>query len=284
MRKKKNIIKRFFLFGLMLLIFFLNRNRIFNITKVMLSDINFKLVDTKTLIYNSYMKYNQKLDYLRNVKENVDELEKLKSEIQLLTAEKMELQKIVEENIELRTYLELENTDNKNFVVAEVILKDNLQDQDIIYINKGKNQGITENSPVILNGKLIGKINKVSEKYSEVYLLSNPNFKMSVNVNNIFTGIIRGKGSLNFVIKNFNVENSEKIFQFDIETSGISELYPKGLPIGSFRLEDKTKLIDNKELNFTISDRIIGINTVVVYQYDNNKLKLLKEIEGEENR
>ncbi|WP_156299861.1 rod shape-determining protein MreC [Streptobacillus canis] len=282
MKKKKRILKRVIFLGIALILFFINRDKVFSFTKLMLSDINFKLVETKTLVYDSYTKYNQKLDYLNNVQKNVDELEKLKSEIQLLNTEKMELQKLAKENQELKTYLGLENTDDKKFIVAEVILKDNLQDQDVIYINKGKNEGIVENLPVILNGKVIGKVNKVSDNYSEVYLLSNPNFKMSVNVNGIFTGIIRGKGSLGFVIKNFNVENADKIYQFDIESSGISEIYPKGLPIGNFKLEDKTKLIENNELNFDIKDRIIGINTVVVYKFNNVKLELLKEIEREE--
>lgn len=284
MKKKKRILKRVIFLGIALILFFINRDKVFSFTKLMLSDINFKLVETKTLVYDSYTKYNQKLDYLNNVQKNVDELEKLKSEIQLLNTEKMELQKLAKENQELKTYLGLENTDDKKFIVAEVILKDNLQDQDVIYINKGKNEGIVENLPVILNGKVIGKVNKVSDNYSEVYLLSNPNFKMSVNVNGIFTGIIRGKGSLGFVIKNFNVENADKIYQFDIESSGISEIYPKGLPIGNFKLEDKTKLIENNELNFDIKDRIIGINTVVVYKFNNVKLELLKEIEREEQQ
>ncbi|CAM3160389.1 rod shape-determining protein MreC [Streptobacillus ratti] len=282
MKKKKKIVKRLIFLAFVTVVFFLNKDNLFKFTKNMLSDINFKLVETKTLIYDSYSKYNNKLNYLNNVQENIKELEKLKSEIQLLSAEKMELEKFEKENIELRSYFKLENNSNRKFIAAEVILKDDLHDHDIIFINKGSKDGIETNLPVILNSKIIGKINKVSEDYSEVYLLSNPNFKMSVNVNGIFTGIIRGKGSLNFVIKNFNVEKADKIDKFDIETSGISEIYPKKLPIGTFNLQDKTKLIDSKELNFSISDKLIGINTVVVYKFNNTKLNLLKNIERDE--
>ncbi|WP_064610275.1 rod shape-determining protein MreC [Streptobacillus moniliformis] len=282
MKKKKKIVKRLIFLMFVTVVLFLNRDNLINFTGEMLSDINFKLVETKTLIYDKYTKYNEKLNYLNNVQKNIEELEKLKSEIQLLSAEKMELEKFEKENTELRSYLKLENNSNRKFITAEVILKDDLNEQDIIFINKGSKDGIEPNLPVILNSNVIGRINKVSEDYSEVYLISNPNFKMSVNVNGIFTGIIRGKGSLNFVIKNFNVEKADKISKFDIETSGISEMYPKRLPIGKFDLQDKSKLMDSKELNFSISDKVIGINTVVVYKFNASKLKLLKKIEGNE--
>ncbi|WP_064580916.1 rod shape-determining protein MreC [Streptobacillus moniliformis] len=282
MKKKKKIVKRLIFLMFVTVVLFLNRDNLINFTGEMLSDINFKLVETKTLIYDKYTKYNEKLNYLNNVQKNIEELEKLKSEIQLLSAEKMELEKFEKENTELRSYLKLENNSNRKFITAEVILKDDLNEQDIIFINKGSKDGIEPNLPVILNSNVIGRINKVSEDYSEVYLISNPNFKMSVNVNGIFTGIIRGKGSLNFVIKNFNVEKADKISKFDIETSGISEMYPKRLPIGTFDLQDKSKLMDSKELNFSISDKVIGINTVVVYKFNASKLKLLKKIEGNE--
>ncbi len=279
MKKKKRIVNRLIFLSLLIITFLLNRDKIFRFTKNTLSDIDFKLVEVKALIYDAYSRYNEKLDYLNNVEEKIEELEKLKSEIQLLNTEKMELEKFEKENTELRSYLKLENMSNKKFIVAEVILKDDLHEQDVIFINKGSKDGIEENLPVILNSNIIGKVNKVSENYSEIYLLSNPNFKMSVNVNGIFTGIIRGKGSLSFIVNNFNVEKADKIMEFSLVTSGISETYPKGLPIGTFKLQNREKLMDSKELNFSISDKIVGINTVVVYKFKNTKFKLLKEIE-----
>ena len=190
----------------------------------------------------------------------------------------IEYENLVRENRELRENLELKSNSTSEYIVANTILIESLIEDNILYIDKGANDGIEQYLPVLLNGNVIGRINRVSKNYSEVQLLSNPDFKMAVDINGHIQGILRGKGNSEFVINNFNDELVDKISLFNIKTSGISELYPKGLSIGKFNVSNKKSLIDNKTLILKLNFDLSKVSTLVVYKYDKNKINLINKI------
>lgn len=242
------------------------------------SNINLRLVNSKTMIYSSINNYKNNLNYINNLEEKMKEVETLKLELEKYKIKEMDYNNISKENDELKQYLNLKKENPSDYIVSEVILIEEFQKEDVIYINKGSKDGIEEDLPVMINGEIIGKISKVKENYSEVFLLSNPNFKISVEINNSIIAIARGRGNLEFVVNNFNVEDAEKIKYFYIKTSGISQLYPKGLNIGRFSVVDMNKLVENKELILRLNINLSKLNTVIVYKYDKSKINLINKI------
>lgn len=278
---RRKIVRRLVLGVFLFIVIILFRASISNFTFSALSNINFNIVKTRSNIYSITKEYQDKLGQVRNLDTQVEENKKLKQELEILKSKNSEYENLKKENSELRASLNLKNESNSEYIVSDVILISSFFDDGVIYIDKGSKDGIETNLPVFSNGNIIGKINEVNTDYSEVHLLSNSNFRMSVEVNSFIKGILRGKGNSEFVINNFNVEDAEKIRVFDIKTSGVSELYPKGLNLGKYTMLNSINLIENKELTLKMNIDVSKLDTVVVYKYDRSKLKLIEKINEE---
>ncbi|WP_314010463.1 rod shape-determining protein MreC [Pseudostreptobacillus hongkongensis] len=278
---RRKIVRRLVLGVFLFIVIILFRASISNFTFSALSNINFNIVKTRSNIYSITKEYQDKLGQVRNLDTQVEENKKLKQELEILKSKNSEYENLKKENSELRASLNLKNESNSEYIVSDVILISSFFDDGVIYIDKGSKDGIETNLPVFSNGNIIGKINEVNTDYSEVHLLSNSNFRMSVEVNSFIKGILRGKGNSEFVINNFNVEDAEKIRVFDIKTSGVSELYPKGLNLGKYTMLNSINLIENKELILKMNIDVSKLDTVVVYKYDRSKLKLIEKINEE---
>lgn len=279
MRKKRKLTLRRIFIVITLGILLLSLRFIFlKFANVALEGINNGLVKSKSIIFTKVNSYGNKLEYIQNIGEIMQDSKKKDEEIELLKAKNIEYENLIRENRELRENLELKSSSNSEYIVANTILIESLIEENIIYIDKGSDSGVEKYLPVLLNGNVIGRVNKVNKEYSEIQLLSNPDFKMSVDINGHIQGILRGKGNSEFVINNFNDESVDKISIFNIKTSGISELYPKGLNIGSFGLTNKKNLIENKTLVLKLNFDLSKVSTVVIYKYDKSKINLINHI------
>jgi len=104
-------------------------------------------------------------------------------------------------------------------------------DNDILSINKGSTDGISEGMPVISQqGVLFGKISKVYKNFSDVMLISNKNSVVNIKINEI-NGVVRGIGGLDAYLDLIPIGsqiNSEDI----LVTSSIEKSFPKDLLVG----------------------------------------------------
>lgn len=99
---------------------------------------------------------------------------------------------------------------------------------------------------IVLSGEtLVGKVGRVYESYSIVDMITSENFNVSALTESQMLGIVKGSneedGTLYFEANTFqnSIEVGESVY-----TSGISEIYPKGLYIGKVSEIDE----DNGEL------------------------------------
>ena len=120
------------------------------------------------------------------------------------------------------------------------------------------------------NGYLIGKISKVDAEYSEVTLLTSKNSKLSVTLNGTNLQILRGNGDGTFSVQNFNEGSVNEKTLFNIETSGVSDVFPKGIKVGTFKLKDLNAFKKIKEIRFTPEYDIFQIQNVMVYKWSRN--------------
>lgn len=231
--------------------------------------VNFKLVKVKSIVYKQTLKFKSRIHdmnyidtYINNNKERDFELQKNK-------VQNMELINIERENEKLRKMLEMRSKNPAEYIAADVALVEDLNSSERIFIDKGKNDGISLNLPVMYDGFLIGKISKVGSNYSEVTLLTSKNSRTSVVINGTDMQILRGNGNGTFSIFNYNENVTEKS-NFRIETSGTSDLFPRGLIIGSFYIKDLNSFKQTKEVKFRPSYQIYDIQSVLVYKWSTN--------------
>jgi len=128
-----------------------------------------------------------------------------------------------------------------NIVMAGVI---GLDDNDIISINKGQADGITEGMPVInQQNVLFGSVFKVYKNFSEIKLISNKSSVVNVKVqgDNLdveIDGTVKGTGGLNAYLDLVPV-NSEINSEDILVTSAIDKLFPKDLLVGKIISKQK---------------------------------------------
>ncbi len=166
------------------------------------------------------------------------ENENLRLKIQELLIERNSLSELKKENEILRTALDIGLEKEFKLQLSEVIGKDIFQDY--ILINKGIEDGISKNFPVITQEKvLIGKIKEVYNNFSKVLLISNPesSFDAKLSETEIF-GIVKGEGNLkaflDFIPKEKEIKKGDLVI-----SSSLGGIFPEGLLVGEITQIEK---------------------------------------------
>ena len=160
----------------------------------------------------------------------------LNTKNQELLEEIIVLQQLKIENQALRGVIGA--SQNKEFIL---ILTDIIGidiEQDFILINKGSEDGISENMSVINAQKvLFGKIFEVYKNFSKVMLVSNRNSVLDIKIQKDDTlsppiyGAVRGEGNLSAILDliqlDYEIKNSDILI-----TSSLEGTFPRGLLVG----------------------------------------------------
>jgi rod shape-determining protein MreC len=103
----------------------------------------------------------------------------------------------------------------------------------LLFINKGRKDGLVRGMPVILPQGVVGRLEKISGRYSEVLLLNNPGFAVDclaqrTRVQGILTGVPgQSHCQMKYVAATSDIKPGDVII-----TSGLDNLFPKGLILG----------------------------------------------------
>ena len=163
----------------------------------------------------------------------------------LLQDELSKLRSIEKENQELKSLLRLEESYNYPLQITRVVTKQLNTLNNSLSVNVGSNEGIQRGMPLINSDGLIGKVILAASNYSQVMPLSHPLFRVSAQIqdskaNGIITWDISSPSYLimDFVPKTVPIDTG-----MVIQTSGLGNEFPAGIPIGhvvDFRSQDGT--------------------------------------------
>ena len=275
---------------IIVIILFAFKNRItssFTFLDGVTQAVNFRLVKVKSMLYTQVLKLKSRVNDIGYIGEYVENNKNRDFELQKNKVQNMEFAYLKEENEKLRQMLEMRQKNPSEFIAADVALVENGNSSEKMYINKGAAQGIKINLPVMFNGYLIGKISKVSDEYSEVTLLTSKTSKLSVVLNGTDQQILRGNGNGTFSILNYNEGKVEKNTVFNIETSGVSDILPRGIKIGSFKIKNLNDFNKVKELKFNPNFNIFDVQSVLVYKWSVNDVinnQIQNQVKAEEEQ
>lgn len=163
------------------------------------------------------------------LKEKIKNLEEI---VYNLSIQAQENELIKAENKLLRNILKIQ----KDFGIigknAEIILPEVRNGYSIITINKGLGNNIKNGAPVINHKGLVGQIINISENYSEIKPITSKTYAVPAIMNNGKENVILyGNGNGELEIPLFPASSSIQINDTFI-TSGIDDIYPKGINIG----------------------------------------------------
>ena len=163
------------------------------------------------------------------LKEKIKNLEEI---VYNLSIQAQENELIKAENKLLRNILKIQ----KDFGIigknAEIILPEVRNGYSIITINKGLGNNIKNGAPVINHKGLVGQIINISKNYSEIKPITSKTYAVPAIMNNGKENVILyGNGNGELEIPLFPASSSIQINDTFI-TSGIDDIYPKGINIG----------------------------------------------------
>ena len=250
---KKN--KILFLFICIILILFFFRG-IINSGVDKIGTIFFPIQKT---IYNTGNYFKETSYAVTEYKHILEENKRLKNEnVKLDMA--IEFNKtLVEENKRLQELLKMKETVPLDLRVAKVNFRSPSNLYERFYINLGTKDGMQKNMIVLAGKTLIGKISKVYDEYSLVDMVTGENFNLSVLTESQMLGI--ASGELYFEPNTFEntLQLGEKVY-----TSGISDIYPKGLYVGYISEIDQDESQIFRSIKIKTDLDILNLNEVLI--------------------
>ncbi len=160
------------------------------------------------------------------------------------------------ENRRLRELLDFRSELKYKVIPADLVAAEPNRRHFSVLINKGTEEGIRRNMPVVNMYGLVGKTVDVSPHTSVVQLIIEPTFRVSaLDQRSRVYGIIRpGSG---FTLRLDNVPLTEDVKVGDVViSSGLGGIFPPGIKIGAVTAVESQKTLSEEDFSFGIFKRI----------------------------
>lgn len=172
--------------------------------------------------WNSYQSYLN----LRQTKEQLL-LENTRLALENSTMYEMRL-----ENERLRELIGFKARSELQLIAARVVVRGTKGFINGIVLDVGTQDGVAKNMPLVVSNGLIGKVYQAGKNQSIGHLLLDPNFRVSAKIQRSrVTGIVSWDGG-DYCLLNEVPKRSDVQFGDSVITSGYSEIFPVGIPIG----------------------------------------------------
>lgn len=159
----------------------------------------------------------------------------LREQITLLQTQLTEYHEAFLENQRLRRLLDFRTAVRAEAIPARVVMHDPSGWFQTLVVDKGAQDGVRADMPVVNDEGVVGRIMDVSERYSRVVLITDPaNAIDGMIERNRMRGVLAGKDAnscyLKYIRGNFDVQMGDLII-----TSGKDGVFPKGLRLGRIK-------------------------------------------------
>ena len=133
----------------------------------------------------------------------------------------------------------------------------------ILYVDRGSKHGVSVNAPVLSGGGIVGRTVLVTEHYSQVQLITNPDASVGAMLGESRTpGVLTGTGdsllTMNYISGILPVKVGETVL-----SSGLDGIFPKGIVIGEVVVSERGKDIFREIKVKPVTD-IVRLEEVVI--------------------
>ncbi|MBU4376973.1 MAG: rod shape-determining protein MreC [Candidatus Omnitrophica bacterium] len=161
-----------------------------------------------------------------------NEKTELKRKVFSLERKLIELREVSIENKRLKDLLSLKSQVAKNSVAAAVIGRDPNNWASVIFIDKGRNNGIVKDMAVVSSQGLVGRVREVGKNLSKVLLINDVDSKVAgllqrSREQGLLVGTPEGRCKIIYLSLEADINKNDVVI-----TSGSGSIYPKGMLIG----------------------------------------------------
>jgi rod shape-determining protein MreC len=193
-------------------------------------------------------KYTELREGLKTLKQLEEESQRLTIANKDLKATNQTLRGLEAENNRLRNALGYRERSVFQLMPARIIARDASTWYQTITIDRGSEELIEEDMPVLTEEGLVGKTKTVAKHSCTVVLIADENCKVAASIEGTREqGIVKGERlsnqgtpviSLNFLSKQANLQPGQKVY-----SSGVGGVFPSGVLVGAVR-EYKLRELD----------------------------------------
>ena len=153
-------------------------------------------------------------------------------EIERLQAQMLKHEELEKENRRLKQLLAFRDTLSGKTTAARVIGWDPSLLRKMILLDKGTKDHVKKDLAIVVSEGLVGRILQSAPAASRGILLTDPEARVSaVTSESRSQGVVAGDGSRQLCMQYLDLDSGVQIGE-DVLTSGVGELFPKGLRIG----------------------------------------------------
>ena len=182
--------------------------------------------------------FNNTFDAIHNIasmahsKDIIEQNASFKRQIDLLKNQVSGYREMESENDRLKKLLAFKQSNPYKLIAARIISKDSSNICSSILIDQGKKSGVKEDTVVMVEAGLLGRVSEVSAGTGRVMLITDPNSRVSAIVSRSRnTGVVYG-GNAGLCIMRYLPLDADLVIGDEVVTSGFSDIFPKGLLIG----------------------------------------------------
>jgi len=171
-------------------------------------------------------------NYLANINASKDNKILLKK-VSFLEEKIFVYREVARENERLKSLLQFEEGMAIKSILAQVVGWDTSSDFKSLRINRGAKDGLKLQSTVVTSEGVVGYVYRMTDHFSDVLTIMNPKNRIDGIVERIRShGIVEGFSGQKCIMKYVN-QADPLILNDVVFTSGLGNIYPKGLKIGT---------------------------------------------------
>lgn len=210
----------------------------------------------KPLVYGWYFVS----DTVKARDENMD----LKEKVAELNRKVETLEFTDQENARLKELLKVSQQKQFKTLLSNIIGYSSNETEKVIIIDKGLNDGLKQNMPVITSEGLVGQIVNITGKAAQVMLIIDSKSgvaveTMKMGVRGVVEGSEKGTLRMNYVDKKANIKIGDGVF-----TSGLGGVFPKGIYVGKVKEVSSPSSSLYKDINIETSVDFYYLKQVLV--------------------
>ncbi len=158
---------------------------------------------------------------------------RLAADVARLREENARLRPAAQENARLRALLAFKQQQPFRTVAARVIGRDPSRWFSTVLVDRGAAEGVARNDPVVTSDGLVGHVIETAGSWARVLLLLDPRSAVGVLVERTREpGVAEGRGQavihVKYLSRDADLQPGDQVV-----TSGLGQIYPKGLPVGT---------------------------------------------------
>lgn len=208
----------------------------------------------------------------------------LKHELSLMEEKLATFEELKLENQRLKSLLEFGEEENLKKVLAQVISWDASGKFRLLRINKGKKDGVVLKATVVSSKGLIGHIYRITDHYADILTILDPNNRVDSLVQRTRShGIVEGGAkqllSMKYVTRTEEVKVNDLII-----TSGLSNIYPKGIIIGHIERLERENYGITQYIEVRPNVDFQRLEEVIVLRLENNEEKQREFLDLDESQ